>query len=165
MLRRFKKSATRKKLLALERNGFLFHGSPHKIKVLELRQPVNFNIKKNKYLTHGKPCVAATPYVDIAIFRAIINKTNFPPSGKSYAASFGINPQTKKLNLGTTKNVLKRLANQCGYVHILNKKHFLKRSLWEWRSSKEVKPLKVIKVSAHDLNYDAVKEINYDFNN
>ncbi len=156
-------SSTRKKLFALQKRGFLFHGSSHKIAVLQLRQPVNFNIKKNKYLIHGKPCVAATPYADIAVFRAIVNKTNFPSRSKSYAATFGINSRTKKLNLKTTQRVIENLSNQHGYVHVVDKEKFSKRSIWEWRSSKIVKPLKVIKVSVRDLNRDAMKMIDYDF--
>ena len=120
MKKRPKISVARKKLLALQKKGFLFHGSPFKIDKLGLRQPVNFNIKKNKYVKHGKPCVAATPFADIAIFRAIINKTNFPSKSKDYAASFGI--KSKKLNLATTKKVLENLSNQCGYVYVFDKK-------------------------------------------
>ncbi len=156
-----KKSATKKKLFALQKKGFLFHGSPFRIDKLELRQPSNFNIKKNKYVKHGKHCVAATPFADIAIFRAIINKTHFPPKGKDYAAQFGI--KSKKINLATTKKVLQKLSNQFGYVHVFDKKQFSRRSVWEWRSYKEIKPLKVIKVTVGDLN-DNIKVIDYDFN-
>jgi|SRR3989344_3889913 len=161
MKKRPKISVARKKLLALQKKGFLFHGSPFKIDKLGLRQPVNFNIKKNKYVKHGKPCVAATPFADIAIFRAIINKTNFPSKSKDYAASFGI--KSKKLNLATTKKVLENLSNQCGYVYVFDKKQFSRRSIWEWRSYQEIRPIKVIKITIGDLSNN-IKAIDYDFN-
>lgn len=156
-------SLVRKRLLKLQKEGFLFHGSPYKVSVLKPNQPVNFDIKKGKNILHGKLSVAATPYADIAIFRAVVNKKNFPLQNKGYASQFGLDKDTKKLYLATTSRVLDSMSKQKGYVYIFSKNQFSKHSLWEWRSPEKVKPLKVVRVGVSDLNKSIIRTITYDF--
>lgn len=64
----------REKLLALEKEGkFVFHGSPDVINVLEPRQAYNRNDETGTMEKHDEPAVFATPYAEVAIFRALIN--------------------------------------------------------------------------------------------
>ncbi|MFA4890041.1 MAG: hypothetical protein WC587_00180 [Candidatus Paceibacterota bacterium] len=145
-------SPEKERLLALEREGrFVFHGSAAKIEKLEPRQPEIFNIEEQKRETHGEPCVSATPLAEVAIFRAIINKQNFP-SGE-YASSFSFDVDRDKAIFKASKEVLEKLESEeyRGYVYVLNKKDFLKFSGMEWRSGKEMIPSEIIEVSLRDL--------------
>lgn len=154
-------SNTREKLLSLEKEGkFVFHGSPDKIKELKPRQPLIYNIHNKKQEKHGNLCVAATPYVDIAIFRAIVNSKNF--SKDDYASSFGIN-KNDTIRLATTKSVLEKIQDKKGFVHIISRELFDKFSGMEWRSEKTIKPEEIVSVTAEDLPPD-IQLIDKDFN-
>ena len=64
----------REKLLWLEKEGkYVFHGSPYDISVLEPRQGHNINEETGKIEKDDEPAVFAIFYVDVAIFRALIN--------------------------------------------------------------------------------------------
>lgn len=68
------------KLTQLQETGnHVFHGSPDgNIEVLEPRQAIHYpNLPKSaEYILDGDPAVSATPYADIATFRALINRKN-----------------------------------------------------------------------------------------
>jgi hypothetical protein len=62
-------------------NEHLFHGSPDgTIEVLEPRQSTHIPDLNNpdESILDGQPAVAATPYAELATFRAIINGKNVP---------------------------------------------------------------------------------------
>lgn len=151
----------REKLISLENQGkFVFHGSPEKIKKLEVKQPYIFNKEAEKEEKHGNPCVSATPYIDIAIFRAIVNKKNF--SDIVYASRFWINKNNSP-QFATTKEILKRTKNKEGFVYVLDKSLFKKFSDMEWRAYKNIKPIEIISVTAEDLPYN-IQLIDENFN-
>jgi len=142
----------RERLLALETDGkFLFHGSPFLVEELIPKQPTIFNRKTRKEKRHGDPCVAATNFAEIAIFRAIINPRNFPDKG--YGSSFRVTPEGN-ICLTVTRKVWQQLEGKTGYVYVLPLNGFSKFSRMEWRSGSEVKPLEIIPVSAEDLSKD-----------
>ena len=144
-------------LKELEKTGkYVFHGSPDEIEVLEVRQPYTFDKEKNKMVEDGEPTVAATPYTDIAIFRAIVNGKNI--SGQHWSG-FGYDGQKKKLEFRMSVSTAERAKGKSGFVHVLDKKNFAPRNPdrpegMEWRSSKSVKPVQVIKVTSDDLPKD-----------
>lgn len=143
-------SDNKKRLLILEaESNFVFHGSALKIKELKPRQPMIYYKKIRKEINHGSPCVSATSFINIAIFRSIINKQNFPFKG--YQSSFGFNKKKNKCYFNTTSKVLNQVKDKKGYVYILNKKNFKKFSNIEYRSEKREKPLEIISVDYNDL--------------
>jgi len=135
----------RERLSSLEKEGkFVFHGSAREIEILEPRQPY---IEKGE--KHGNPCVATTPFADIAIFRAIVNEDNF--SHKDYSSSFGFDSD-KGIELCASQDILDDLGDKKGFVYVLDKSLFEKFSGMEWRSEGPVKPIEVIAVTAEDLS-------------
>jgi hypothetical protein len=145
-------SLEKEKLLALEKEGkYVFHGSAVKIGKLEPRQPEIFNTKEQKTEAHGEPGVSATPFAEVAIFRAIVNKQNFPSI--KYASSFGLDRGGSKLIFDASKEVLERLksGDYKGYVYVLDKESFGKFSSIEWRSGEAAAPIEIIEVSSRDL--------------
>ena len=142
-------SDTRERLLALETDGrFLFHGSPILVEKLIPKQPTNFDKKTGKEERHGDPCVAATNFAEIAIFRAIINPRNFPDKG--YGSSFGMTSK-ENVRLTVKRRVWQQRKGKMGYVYVFSLNGFSRFSRMEWRSECEVKPLEVITVSVEDL--------------
>ena len=143
-------SNARERLLVLEAEGkFLFHGSPLLVKELIPRQPVNFDKETGEEEKDGDPCVAATHFVEIAIFRAITHRTQF--SGRGCATSFGLTPEGN-VRLEITRNAWKQLKGKTGYVYIFSRNEFSRHSRMEWRSEHKMKPLEVIAVSTEDLS-------------
>lgn len=137
-------SNEKEKLLNLEKEKkYVFHGSPFKLKQLNPNQGYNYNKELNKMVEDGEPAISASPYIDIAIFRAIINPHNFPFKG--YESAFGIS------RFRTTQKVLENLKNKKGNVYVLDKAQFYRFSNMEWRSSKKIKPIEIIQVFSNDL--------------
>lgn len=135
----------REKLVNLEKEGnYLFHGSPFIIDKLEPRQPNKFNKETRENENHGEPCVAATSFSDIAIFRSLINSSNCNGS-----SSFGLDDN--KTKFATTLDNLNQISDKVGYVYVLNKSDFVKFSDMEWRTDKEIIPTQVIEVVKKDL--------------
>lgn len=131
----------REKLLALEKEGrFVFHGSRENIEILEPRQAYNYQEKD------GAPAVFATPYADVAIYRALINANNI--NGKS-SNSFGINKN--RLFFKTSANLLEAAKHITGNVYVLDKNMFTEFQGTECRSNHEIQPMQVIRVYAEDL--------------
>ena len=144
----------REKLLEMEKSGkYMFHGSPDEIKILEPRQPYSFDKKLEKMVEDGGPAVAGTPYADVAIFRAIVNRKNVP---EHYWSGFGYDPDNKMLHFEVSRDTYKQIGDKFGYVHVLNKKDFRPKDPqnlegMDWRSEKVLQPMQVIKVSSEDL--------------
>jgi hypothetical protein len=121
-------------------NNFVFHGtSISNIKNLEPR---------------GKDLVVvASPYIDIAIFRAIVRK------GRS---EFGVWADGR-LNFKADKEALNSTEGNVGYVYVLNKTQFKPKgknpAAMDWRSKKSIKPLIKIKVKDSDIpkNIEVIK--------
>ena len=138
---------SKEKLLLLQEEGtYVFHGSPDIIKTLIPRQAYNKNEKTEEMEIDGKSAVCATPYADIAIFRALINSKDFTEESTS---SFGI--ENMQLYFSATKNLLDRAKNKIGYVYILDKQTFKKFNGIECRSSKSNNPIEIIEVCFDDL--------------
>lgn len=138
----------KQKLEKLEReNKYLFHGSGFLIKTLEPRQAYQFTDGVN--IPDGKPAIFASPFVNYAIFMALINKTNCP---KGYQSSSGFDKD--KLTFRATKKTLDQLNDiSKGYVYILNRTDFTERYKGEWMSYKTVKPIDFVEVNKSDLNF------------
>lgn len=136
------------KLKEYEKQGYLFHGSPNKIELLEPKQAFS-SYGSDTLVKHGEPSVSATPFVELAIFRSIINDKNAPDDHDS---SFGYNSDIGLL-FSVSEKTLNQAKGKKGFVHILPLEGFKKFSntIMEWRSEKEVKPIDIIKVSFEDL--------------
>lgn len=107
----------KEKLLQLEKEGkYYFHGSPDVIGILVPQQAYNHNEETGKMEKDGEPAVFATPYADVAIFRALVNTKGV--SGES-TSSFGINGE--QLYFSATKNLLESAKDKIGRVYVLDK--------------------------------------------
>jgi hypothetical protein len=74
-------------LLEIEKEGvYVFHGSPDLIEELEPRQAKTLDKESGEMIQHGEPAVVATPFVEIAVFRAIINSKIRSKDGKHHSA-------------------------------------------------------------------------------
>src|SRR3989344_3303717 len=69
-------SNSKQKLLELQKEGkYLFHGSPiEDVKKLEPRQSYTIPRGETEPVEDGPPSVSATPYLEVAIFRAVVAK-------------------------------------------------------------------------------------------
>jgi len=135
----------------LEQTGeYVFHGSPDVIDILEPRQPHIFDQTIGKMVPDGSPAVVASPYCDIAIFRAIINKKNVP---QNYQSGFSYDADKKLLGFKTTQSVLDQAKDKNGFVYVLDKNDFTPKiaNAMDWRAGKSIKPIKAVKVSYSDL--------------
>jgi hypothetical protein len=151
-----KMSNTRERLLSLEKERrFVFHGSAHRVEILEPRQPY-----MNKNEKHGNPRVATSPFADIAIFRAIVNDSNFPL--KTHVSSFSFDSD-KGVGLYASQDILNNINNKQGFVYVLDKSLFKKFSGMEWRSEQAVEPIEVILVTAQDLS-ENIQSLDKDSN-
>lgn len=143
-------SKSKDRLLILETEGkFLFHGSPLLSKELHLKQPVNYEKITGKEIQDGNPCVAATPFAKIAIFRALTHQSQFFGQ-KGCGSSFGLTTEGN-IRLVITRKAWKQLKEKTGYVYVLDRKQFSIRSAWDWRSENKVTPLEIVTVTAKDL--------------
>lgn len=139
----------RKTLMALEREGiYVFHGSTELLEELEPRQAKIWDKDKKEMIEHGEPSVVATPFAEVAIFRAVISNKIKADDGKHYSA-FGSDGE--KPYFETTPSVLKNAKNAVGYVYVFKKEDFTKLSPMEWRSDKKLKPVRTFEVHFEDL--------------
>lgn len=143
--RYWEKGEGKKLLHALEKSGdYVFHGSPTPdIEELEVRQPQDSTrgMKEN----HGEPCVAASPYVDIAIFRSLV---------RSDTTRFG--EDGGRLHFGATQKALDAAKNRVGYVYVLSRTDFApfdegSETSMDWRSRIAQKPVQIVPVVYDDL--------------
>lgn len=134
----------REQLLKLEKTGkYVFHGSLQDIEKLEPRQAYNYeNGKKKK---DGDPAIFATPYADVAIFRALTNN----PAVKESSSSFGINDDG--LFFSASKKLLIASKKITAKVYVLDKDKFESFQGMQCKSLKTTKPIKVIEVNFDDL--------------
>jgi hypothetical protein len=143
-----------KKLGELEASGkYVFHGSAKgDIASLEPRQGTH------EGNPDGQPAVSATPYLEFAIFRAIVNKNNIP---FNHSNRFGFN-QNKEKEIEFRiypKAALEACKDKKGFVYVFDRKDFSpysrigkpSESHMEWRSYKPVKPIEIIPVSFDDF--------------
>lgn len=143
-----KNKSGREKLLELEKTGqFVFHGSLDKINILEPRQSYNCNKETGKEEKDGDPAVFATPFADMAIFRALIHEKGLEEDSES---SFGIDDDGK-LHFFATKNLIDRARGIIARVYVLNRDDFDNFDYIQCRSSKEIIPVEVIEVNVDDL--------------
>lgn len=139
----------RKTLMALEKKGlYVFHGSTELIEELEPRQAKILDKDKKEMIEHGEPSVVATPFAEIAIFRAVISNKVKANDGKHYSA-FGSDGE--KLYFETTPSVFKNAKDAVGYVYVFKKDGFTKLSSMEWRSNKKIKPIRLFEVHFENL--------------
>jgi len=139
----------------LEKTGeYVFHGSSvPDISELEVRQPYDWKngVKKED----GAPSVVATPYADIAIFRALAYKDH---------TSFGMNGH--ELHFGASRKAFEEARQSVGYVYVFKKIHFFPRQgdeqNMEWRSLLPQKPDQIVRVEFQDLpkNITEIKSEN-----
>lgn len=151
-----------------ETHEYVFHGSPVQgIETFELKQSTQLGNDRETTFD-GDPAVSATPYVDIAIFRAIINGINILIP--DYESEFGIDGRGKAEFAVSSPVVLEEVKNKKGFVYVFNKKDFkpysrngriknLEQSM-EWRSYQSIKPLDVIEVTFSDLPKDILVKID-----
>jgi hypothetical protein len=149
----------KEKLLQMEKTGkYAFHGSPEaNIEILEPRQGTHIPdmSKPTEMVDDGKPAISATPYVELAIFRAVINGVNAPFDHNS---GFDVNEGVASFSVSSEK-VLEAVEGKKGYVYVFNKNEFepysrdgeIKEGLMEWRSYSTVKPIEIIEVTSDDL--------------
>ena len=148
------------KLTQLEATGnHVFHGSADgNIEILEPRQAMHYpNLPESaEGVLDGDPAISATPYADIATFRAMINRRQIP---FSHTSSFDVDTDGKK-NFGvSSEEVLDAVKDKKGFVYVFDKKEFkpynrnreATESDMEWRSSNPVKPIEVVEVGHEDL--------------
>jgi len=144
-------SKERMRLKKLEDDGrWVFHGSPLKIDKLTPHQA--YNHKNGEKIPDGESAVFASPFVDIAIFMAIINKINLPQEfdgGYSFNSDNGV-----KFN--ASKKTIDKLQGAKGYVYVLDKNKFISRSFAEFMSREEVTPEDIITVTEKDLPEDII---------
>ena len=148
------------KLTQLEETGkHVFHGSANgSIEILEPRQATHVPDLKDptKSVPDGEPAVSATPYADIATFRAMINKGNIP---FNHSSGFGMNSRGVKNFQVSSEKVLEELKDKKGFVYVFDKKEFkpysrdgkIQKKSMEWRSHNPVKPIDIVEVSSEDL--------------
>jgi hypothetical protein len=131
-----------------KKDGYLFHGSAERIEWLEPCQPYRCDQNTGAMVEDGGPCVSASPFADIAIFRSLINRRT--KGGVGWSA-FGV--RGGKPSLRTTRQVLDTVRGKkvVGWVHILERDQFYQRNEAEWRSLMPVKPISVIRVDCEDL--------------
>ena len=134
-----------------KQDKYVFHGSENIIKIFEPRQA--YTIVNGKQIPDGKPAIFSSPFVDYAIFMAIINKANCPKGLRSGCAWYN-----NKFKFTATKETLEQLSKDSkGYVYVFNKSDFKERSISEWVSYKEVKPVKMIEVRWSDFTQEIEK--------
>lgn len=151
-------SAAKAELFALEKTGrFVFHGAPRlDIAELEPRQARQFVPETGRHVPDGPPAVAASPYAEIAIFRAVVQTGH---SGfSSYESDDDVALRTR-LGFRATQAALDEASGAEGYVYVLPREVFeplpgASRSSMDWRCPGRVKPVAVIRVTAEDLPED-----------
>lgn len=137
-------------LRKLETEGkYVFHGSEDaNITTFEPRQAYSF--ENGKKVEDDKPAVHASPFADVAILMALINRKNCPggfDSGFKYVEG--------KAVLHVSKHGLDQLTNDTkGYVYVFTMDDFAPRGKLQSISYVEVKPIKVIEVTKDDLPKD-----------
>ena len=139
----------RKELLALEEEGkYVFHGTMVDLDILKPFQAFNKNKETGLMEKDGDPAVFATPYVDIAIFRALMDQDGMKEESTT---EFWV--ENDKVYLEASENVLKHSKDIIAKVYVLNRNDFpgFEEGM-QCRSEVALKPIKVIDVKFEDLS-------------
>lgn len=133
----------------LEKEGvYLFHGSSQPaLEVLEPRQSYTIPEGQSERVLDGEPAVAASPYIDIAIFRALVH-------GESSFTSSVSGDKPAQLSFIASKEALQEAKQTKGYIYVLSRDAFSPRGHekgMEWRAHEPVKPLEIVEVDFEDL--------------
>mgnify|MGYP006921738614 CR=1 FL=1 len=125
--------------------NYVFHGSANgEIIQLNPRQAMSFGHPD------GEPCVAASQYLSLAIFMAVIGSKKAGGWGME-----GMRPDEPYFMYLDRSAWEKAQADKWhGFVYVCDKSAFKKHNEWEWRSLQPVIPIKVISVSLDDLPND-----------
>ncbi len=147
-------SESKQKLLELQKGGkYLFHGSPASdIKELEPRQSYTIPKGETEPVKDGPPSVSATPYLEVAIFRAVVVK------GRS---SFSVSANTIEdavIKFTANNEAIADAKNRISYIYVLDRKDFKPRTgnvqAMEWISEEPVKPLNIFEVNFKDISVE-----------
>lgn len=152
-------SKNKEKLIELAKTGkYVFHGTPVvDLKKISPKQARHYNDPKNKmkYILDGDPAVCASPYIEPAIFMAIVNSQNISISHFS-----GFGKKGEKMNFKiSSKEALDQAKEKHGFVYVFSKDNFepyrrdgdASDGDLEWRCYKEIEPIGVIRVFYEDL--------------
>ncbi len=145
-------SPQKQRLIELQETGkYVFHGSGFLLDKLEPRQA--FNFIDGKHEKDGDPAIFASPYVEYAIFMAIVNNKNCPDHARS-----GVSVKTTSFSVSITYKVAQSTFDQlseksAGWIYVFNKTDFkrLDRGGVEYASYTPVVPIEKIPVSFSDL--------------
>lgn len=138
-------------LKKLEETGkYLFHGSALRLDELEPRQSKTLSKTENKMVNDGEAAVAATPYIDIAIFSATVKQM---PGRSSFTAKVTKNGII--LEFEAQRHAMEEAKKAKGYVHVVLKENFSPKTghpqEMDWRSASKIKPVKIFEVGFEDL--------------
>ena len=148
---------SKQKLLELQKEDkYLFHGSPAKdIKELEPRQSYTIPKGEKEPIEDGPPSVSATPYLEVAIFRAVVVE------GRS---SFSVSANTIEdavIKFTANQEAIEDAKNRISYVYVLDRKDFTPRTgnahAMEWICEKPIKPLSFFEVNFTDISGEIEK--------
>jgi len=144
----------------LEKTGlYVFHGSAFKIDKFEPRQAFQStrqNDGEYKKIPDGEPAVFASPFINTAIFWAVINKKNCPVKSHS---GFSADSRLKSLEFYATKEIMYQIKDETfGYVYVFYKEKFQERNYNEVVSYEEVEPDMYIEVTKKDLPEITIKD-------
>lgn len=148
-------------LREMEQTGnYLFHGSPESsIEILEPRQSTHTK-SSGEIIEDGNPAVSATPYLDLAVFRGVVNKKNIRlPHTSGFGLTRHLESITPQFDISNEQALAEAYNNKVGYVYVFNKSDFQPYSRinipdeksMEWRSYTPVKPIEVLEVHSTDL--------------
>lgn len=147
------KSPARKELELLESSDqFLFHGSPSEIEEFEPKQAYNGDPNNKETWPDGPPGIAGGEMADVAIFRAIFNRSNIDPSitlATSWDDETGSNFKVNQAGFN------KALQDQpSGFVYVFKREDFHPFRGKEWRRESSIRSYKKIVVGVQDLPDD-----------
>lgn len=135
-------------LRELEKSGlYVFHGSLDLFDCLEPRQAHTLNKETGEMEEDGEPAVFATPFLDIALFRALMNRKDVEgPSESSFDYREG------RLYFSATDNIRLAAEHKRGKIYILPKETFVEYDVVQLISPKKVIPFEVIEITMNDLH-------------
>jgi len=134
----------RERLLLLEKEGrYVFHGSSDIIESIEPWQAYNQNKETGEMEKDGNPAIFATPYADVAIFRALIQGTDLENE-------FGID-DNGQLHFIADKKLIERVKNKIGKVYVLDKSKFGNFRGLDCKNEEAIIPIEVIEITVNDL--------------
>lgn len=136
------------RLRELESKGvYLFHGSGSIVEEFEPKQA--HTMINGQYTPDGEPAIFASPFLDYAIFVALINMNNCPRGFR-----FGTSYEDGELKFRATQETLDQVNESSrGYVYVFNRSDFVERNPDEWVSYRKLRPLERVEVSWLDFKH------------